>query len=978
MSASPHVFTRWSFTACPALKACLLLLLCLGLTAETALSQSFSTPVSYAVGVNPNSVVSGDLNGDNKPDLVAANFVDNNVSVLLNNADGTFATAVNYPAYLHSQTVTMGDFNNDAKLDLAVGNFDGGTLGSGSVSILLGNGNGTFQTAVNYDAHSPYEIIQADFNNDGKLDVAVASYSLNSLSVLLGNGNGTLQAAVPYAANSQPAGVATADFTNDGKLDLVTTNYAASNISLLVGNGDGTFQAPTSTFGGSFGLAIADLNSDGKQDLITNRGNDGIVIRLGNGNGTFQLPPLIYSGGDSPCAPKVADFNGDGKLDVVTGNYYAATLSVLRGNGDGTLQPRITFPAKPNATWLDVGDFNVDGKPDVAIASNGTARVNVVLNSPQIRSFSFGAVAGAPATDVLVGRFTDYDPARTTASFTAPVNWGDGTTPTSAVISTNSIGGFDVNASHTYAKEGTYHFPVSPADSDGNFDSTINPATVSDAPLTATGTTITPIRNVFFSAVVAHFTDADPTGTVSEFSATIDWGDGSNSAGTISVNGTGGFDVSGLHAYGEGESFPIVVRISDVGGSTAAAPSTANIDSSCWIQFKSLSYSTSERGSVFIRLFRFGDFSKSASVDYTTTDAGSPVSCAVFNGKASSRCDFTATSGTVHFERNQVEAGFRISITEDSYVEGTETLGIKLSNPIVALLPEPTRASLTIFDGLNEPPTNPIDSADGFVSQHYLDFLNRQPDGAGLVFWSNQITDCQQPGATCDPEAQRVNVSAAFFFSIEFQETGFLVERIYKSGYGDFDGTSVIGGTPHLIKVPIVKFDEFLADTQQIGKDVIVGVGNWPTQLENNKVAFTQDFVARSSFVAAFPTTLTPAQDVDKLFENVGITPTDAERGPLVDDFGGAGNSADIGSRARALRRVAEHPALAQAETNKAFVLMQYFGYLRRDPNAAPDTDHTGYDFWLHKLDQFNGNYIDAEMVRAFISSIEYRQRFAP
>jgi len=157
-----------------------------------------------------------------------------------------------------------------------------------------------------------------------------------------------------------------------------------------------------------------------------------------------------------------------------------------------------------------------------------------------------------------------------------------------------------------------------------------------------------------------------------------------------------------------------------------------------------------------------------------------------------------------------------------------------------------------------------------------------------------------------------------------------------------------------------------------------VGIGNWQAQLEANKVAFTQDFVTRARFVAAFPTTMTPAEFVDKLFLNAGVTPTATERSSIINEFGGAGTSANTTARARALRRVAENPTLAQAETNKAFVLMQYFGYLRRDPNAAPDADHTGYDFWLHKLDQFNGNYINAEMVRAFISSIEYRQRFAP
>src|SRR4029079_9986674 len=131
----------------------------------------------------------------------------------------------------------------------------------------------------------------------------------------------------------------------------------------------------------------------------------------------------------------------------------------------------------------------------------------------------------------------------------------------------------------------------------------------------------------------------------------------------------------------------------------------------------------------------------------------------------------------------------------------------------------------------------------------------------------------------------------------------------------------------------------FLADSQQISKGVMVGIGDWPGQLEANKVAFTQDFVTRPRFVAAFPTSLTPAEVVDKLLANAGVTPTATERSSIIAEFGGAGTSANTTARARALRRVAENPTLNQAETNKAFVLMQYFGYLRRDPNAAPDID---------------------------------------
>jgi hypothetical protein len=371
--------------------------------------------------------------------------------------------------------------------------------------------------------------------------------------------------------------------------------------------------------------------------------------------------------------------------------------------------------------------------------------------------------------------------------------------------------------------------------------------------------------------------------------------------------------------------------------------------------------------------------SRATSVDFASSDTAGTQACNVFNGRASSRCDYITALGKLNFAARETSKTITILIVDDNYAEGDETLTVSLTNPVAATLSN-SSATVTIKDNSDTNGANPIDTAGFFVRQHYLDFLNRDPDADGLAYWSNQITECQQPGATCDPEVRRVNVSAAFFLSIEFQETGYLVERIYKTAYGDADALSALDTYPnqHPIKAPIVKFIEFLADSQQIAKDVMVGIGNWQVQLENNKVAFTQDFVTRARFVAAFPTTMTPAEFVDKLFTNAGVTPTAAERSSIIDEFGGAGTSANTTARARALRRVAENPTLNQAETNKAFVLMQYFGYLRRDPNAAPDTDHTGYDFWLHKLNQFNGNYINAEMVRAFISSIEYRQRFAP
>ncbi|HEV2826047.1 MAG TPA: S8 family serine peptidase [Pyrinomonadaceae bacterium] len=380
-----------------------------------------------------------------------------------------------------------------------------------------------------------------------------------------------------------------------------------------------------------------------------------------------------------------------------------------------------------------------------------------------------------------------------------------------------------------------------------------------------------------------------------------------------------------------------------------------------------------------------------------------PASITFLNLSAGQTANFTATAvklsitGRVTNGNNGVPG---VSMSMTAYASaappvvvltdanGFYTFGDVTSGQYYTITPSKTNylfepASQTVFLSPYVQPTpmfigsdNAIDNSRFFVAQHYRDFLSREPDDSGLNFWTNDIMQCGT-NLVC-LEARRINTSGAFFLSIEFQETGYLVERIYKSAYGDADGTSVLGGTAHQIKVPIIRLNEFLPDTQQIGKNVIVQVGDWQTQLENNKVAFTQEFVTRTRFTTAYPTTMTPAEFVDALFLKAGVTPTADERSSIINEFGGAGTSADTAARARALRRVAENTVLKQQEKNKAFVLMQYFGYLRRDPNAGQDSDHTGYDYWLKKLNDFDGNFINAEMVKAFLVSIEYRQRFGP
>jgi hypothetical protein len=258
---------------------------------------------------------------------------------------------------------------------------------------------------------------------------------------------------------------------------------------------------------------------------------------------------------------------------------------------------------------------------------------------------------------------------------------------------------------------------------------------------------------------------------------------------------------------------------------------------------------------------------------------------------------------------------------------------------------------------------NPIDGSLTFVEQNYQDFLNRQPDAAGVAFWTNGIESCG-PSVPCT-EVKRIDTSAAFFLSIEFQETGYLVYRLYKAAYGD------LAGSPFPVRRA-----EFLPDTQTIGSGVVVGQAGWQQVLETNTQNFILGFVTRPGFATANPTTTTPTEFVNQLFVRAGVTPSAADRQAAINEFGTAPTSSDAAARARALRRVAENSLLKAQEFNKAFVLMQYFGYLQRNPDDAPDNSLAGYNFWLNKLNQFNGDFRQAEMVKAFITSSEYRGRF--
>jgi hypothetical protein len=380
---------------------------------------------------------------------------------------------------------------------------------------------------------------------------------------------------------------------------------------------------------------------------------------------------------------------------------------------------------------------------------------------------------------------------------------------------------------------------------------------------------------------------------------------------------------------------------------------------------------TEAETSVTVTVVRGGDISFPASVNYATSDTAGATNCnALSTGVASSRCDYVSKAGTLNFAANQASQDISIPLIDDSYAEGNESFTINLSNAAgsgVTLGPQST-ITITINDSGDAGGVNPIDTTNFFVREQYIDFLSREPDTSGYNFWRNQINLCGSDQACI--RLRRINVSAAFFISVEFQNSGYLVERLYKAAYGDATGNSTFGGA-HMLTVPIVRLNEFLPDTQAIGRGVIVNDPGWDTLLESNKQALIDDFVQRTRFTTAYPSNMTALSFVDTLNTHSGNALSTAERDQLVADL-----SSGAKTRAQVLRAVAEDPDLYNAEFNRAFVLMQYLGYLRRNPDDLQDTDYTGYDFWLTKLNAFGGNYVNAQMVQAFLDSDEYRRRF--
>jgi len=378
---------------------------------------TFKTAKAYgAGGFYTDAVVVGDVNGDGKLDLIALNrcsedecLTNGKVGVLLGNGNGTFKTAVSFDVGgLGPLSIAIHDVNGDNKLDLAVAMQcpENGPCGGSAIGVLLGNGDGSFEASVAYGSGglSASSVGFEDVNRDGKPDLLVANECTISdpacidggdLSVLLGNGDGSFAPAITYASGGlNSTSIAAGDVTGDGRFDLLVTNFCNSgndctgSVAVLAGNGDGSFAgAAVYQPGGQsiFSLASQDVNGDGNLDLLAAlqcSGGDGctsgygIGVLLGNSDGTFQSPVVYDSGGIGARSVALSDVNGDGKLDLLVGNECIAdddctgAVGVLLGNGDGTFQAPMAYASGGQfGTSLKIADVNGDGKSDLLMTN---------------------------------------------------------------------------------------------------------------------------------------------------------------------------------------------------------------------------------------------------------------------------------------------------------------------------------------------------------------------------------------------------------------------------------------------------------------------------------------------------------------------------------------------------------------------------------------------------------------------------------
>lgn len=714
-----------------------------------------------------------------------------------------------------------------------------------------------------------------------------------------------------------------------GSAILMNTNGG----NTIQGNFIGTNPDGTAASANAAGIFISSSNTNTIGGLTADARNvisgNQFAVQIFSGTGNLVQGNLIGTnaagtgalGNNPPCDCGVVHIVG-AATDTVIGGSTPAARNVISGNGkygieintDGFNNPTRT-KVQGNFIGTDIGGHAPlgNGKSGVTVASASDTTIGGVGNAGN--TIAFNARDGITVVD------------------------NPGTSILSNSIFANAELGIDLGP--TGVTQNDLKDPDGGANNLQNFPVITSAAKSGDNVLISGTLNSTP--NKSFTIELFSNATCDPIGN----------GEGQKlinvTTATTNSGGNASFITADLVSNLIG-SF-ITATATDPDGNTSEFSQCTQLSTPLPIvQFGQSSYSTFEDcTAVTITVARQGDTSTAASVAYSTQ-----------SGTASERSDFDTTAGTISFAPGETAKSFDVLISEDSYVEGTESFTVVLSDASGTMLGTPSTATIQIFDDQPESTTNPIDAAHDFVCQHYHDFLNREDDSSGLAFWTNNITSC---GTDADCiQRKRVDTSAAFFISIEFQETGGFVIRVQRAAFGKKSEEAASR----------ITYDQFIRDARQVGDGVVVGQPGFDVRLGANEQTYATQVVTSAAFINRYPVAQTADQYVDALFASAGATPINTERQDAINAFGAGGTA----GRTAALRSVSDSNSVGQAEFTATFVLMQYFGYLRRNPTDAPDNNDSGYQFWLAKLNQFGGDFRRAEMVKAFISSGEYRSRF--
>jgi Calx-beta domain-containing protein/carboxypeptidase family protein/pectate lyase-like protein len=687
-------------------------------------------------------------------------------------------------------------------------------------------------------------------------------------------------------------------------------------------------------------LANVVVTLSGSQSMTATTGADGEYSfpELPAG-GNYTVTPRKTSYAFLPANLALNDLDADQNKDFA-GTFVTFSIAgiVVGVNNNPMPGVTITLSGSQNRTTTtnSGGEFSFTGVPS---EGNYTVTPTLISFSFNPSSRTFNALAG--------NQYQAYVATFTTHSISGRVTHSGGIALSGALVTLSG----QTSGTTTTDANGNYSFPA--LSRGGDYTLTASKTHYTFGQPSRTFTNLTTNQSADFASTLnVHTISGRVTVGQTNMSGVVVTLSGSQSrSGTTDANGNFLFNApaGGTYTVTPAKTnylfSPASRSFSDLSGNQSA---DFGATLQRLLEFSAASYSVSEGATTLtVTVTRSWDTSGPAEVTYSAT-----------NGSGQQQSDVIPVIGRLSFAPNETSKTFIVLITDDAYVEGSENITLELSDLVGATLGNNGTAVLTITDNDSAPSANPIDKTHFFVNQQYRDFLNRPADAAGLDFWSNQILSCGTD-ATCIAD-RRMNVSAAFFLSIEFQETGFLVYRLYQASFAQ----------------PPRHLDEFLLDTRTIGEGVIVNAPGWQALLEANKIALIEDFVARSEFSQAYPLSLAPAEFVNLLNSKTGGALSPGDIAAAVAEFQGTATSDSIAARARVLRRVAENGTFSQRQFNPAFVLMEYFGYLQRNPNELPDTNLDGYNSWLQKLEEFRGDFRRAEMVKSFLVSTEYRARF--